>query len=244
MNASPGGRFHRGARDRRHLGGIFASVLIILVGVAMLSDNLGIIHGRDLWDFAPVLLIAIGLIKIFEAKGRPGPSILGFLLAGGGTMWLLENLGLIDFNPRLMFPLIVIGIGVAALLRTLERQRVLAPVPPRVEDDAMPNLVAIFGGTSRTLKTAEFRGGDALAIFGGVELDLRSSKLASAEAVFEANAIFGGIDMKVPDTWIVSVRGMGIFGGYEDKTSPPADPNAPVLVISGNAIFGGVSISN
>ena len=244
MNASPGGEYRRSRRDRRHLGGIFASVLIILVGVAMLSDNLGIVQAHNLWDFAPLLLVAIGVIKVFEASGRPGPTILGLLLAGGGSMWLLENLGIVDFNPRLMFPLIIIGIGVAALMRTLERQRVLTPVPARVEDDAMPKLVAIFGGTVRKVQTPEFRGGDALAVFGGVELDLRGSQIAEKEAILEANALFGGVDMKVPETWAVSVRGMGIFGGYEDKTRPPADPNAPLLIVSGNAIFGGVSVSN
>jgi len=68
--------------------------------------------------------------------------------------------------------------------------------------------------------------------------------MAGREAIFEANAIFGGVEMKVPAEWAVSVRGMGIFGGYEDKTKMPVSPDAPLLVVSGYAIFGGVSVSN
>ena len=61
----------------------------------------------------------------------------------------------------------------------------------------------------------------------------------------EANALFGGIEIRVPETWNVTVRGAGIFGGYEDKTMDSrAAPDAkqPHLIINGFAIFGGVTI--
>jgi hypothetical protein len=58
--------------------------------------------------------------------------------------------------------------------------------------------------------------------------------------------MFGGIDIRVPETWAVTVRGTGVFGGYEDKTIEPrpTDPKPPHLIITGVALFGGVTVKN
>jgi len=45
----------------------------------------------------------------------------------------------------------------------------------------------------------------------------------------------------------VTVRGAGIFGGYEDKTMDAhmaADAKQPHLIVNGFAVFGGVTIQN
>jgi len=88
-----------------------------------------------------------------------------------------------------------------------------------------------------------------LAVFGGIEVDLRRASIspARAEVVIDANATFGGIEIKVPETWLVICRGFGLFGGYEDKTIPPKPQEGaavPRLVITGYAVFGGVSVRN
>jgi hypothetical protein len=67
------------------------------------------------------------------------------------------------------------------------------------------------------------------------------------EVVVEVNAIFGGVDVRVPENWTVIVRGAGIFGGYEDKTMDSrAAPEGkqPHLIVNGFAVFGGVTIQN
>ena len=50
----------------------------------------------------------------------------------------------------------------------------------------------------------------------------------------------------MPKDWRVSVGGLPIFGGYEDKTigngSLPVD--APLLKVNATAIFGGVEVAN
>ena len=66
--------------------------------------------------------------------------------------------------------------------------------------------------------------------------------------MLHANALFGGIELRVPETWYVVTRGQGIFGGYTDSTRyvPPSDPDKPkkTLIVMGTAIFGGVEIRN
>jgi alkanesulfonate monooxygenase SsuD/methylene tetrahydromethanopterin reductase-like flavin-dependent oxidoreductase (luciferase family) len=63
----------------------------------------------------------------------------------------------------------------------------------------------------------------------------------------DANAAFGAIKLRVPETWRVVVHGDAVFGAFEDKTVPPRpgpgiDP--PILIITGNAAFGAVEIEN
>jgi hypothetical protein len=67
------------------------------------------------------------------------------------------------------------------------------------------------------------------------------------QAVLEANAVFGGGEIRVPETWMVSLQGTGLFGAYEDKTRHfQPDPSKPTktLVIKGVAIFGGIEVRN
>jgi predicted membrane protein len=107
--------------------------------------------------------------------------------------------------------------------------------------------MAIFGGTQRKIAAQDFKGGDALAIFGGLELDLRGAKMAGDRAVLDVNATFGGVELRVPESWHVEVKTVAVFGGVDDKTIPPkSDPNtpAPCLVLTGTTVFGGVSVRN
>jgi predicted membrane protein len=88
----------------------------------------------------------------------------------------------------------------------------------------------------------EFAGGEINAVMGAVEIDLRQAAIA-AEAVLHLSVIMGGVEIRVPREWSVSVNGTPVLGGIEDKTSPPMAPGKR-LVIEGSVIMGGVEITN
>ena len=81
-------------------------------------------------------------------------------------------------------------------------------------------------------------------MFGGVTLDLRSARPAPEGAVISATAVFGGVEIIVPQGWRVAVKATPIFGGVDDKTIHEAalDPDAPTLTIDGLVLFGGIEI--
>ena len=86
-----------------------------------------------------------------------------------------------------------------------------------------------------------------VAIFGGGGLDLRNATMSADEAVVNVNAIFGGFEIRVPETWLVDVHVAGIFGGHEDKTHQPDTrlvPNPKRLIVRGSTIFGGLGLKN
>ena len=102
---------------------------------------------------------------------------------------------------------------------------------------------AVFGGLTRRGQWVVPAHYGVKAVFGGAELDLRQARLESLEVTIEVKAVFGGVDIVVPDDVIAIVDGMGIFGGFDDKvsTSQPA-PGSPVVRIAGKAVFGDVSV--
>jgi hypothetical protein len=109
--------------------------------------------------------------------------------------------------------------------------------------DLQPDkMIAIFGGVTRTGRWRFRKKIQALALFGGMDLDLR-------DAIFEAPVVeisgfwcFGGLDMKVPEGIDVQDQTAGIFGGTDVRDIGDPVPGAPTLVIKGVALFGGVSV--
>jgi predicted membrane protein len=110
------------------------------------------------------------------------------------------------------------------------------------------NHVAIFGGFNKRVTAQNFRGGKLIALCGGYQVDLRKADILPGEtAVIEAIALMGGGEIKVPENWLVSMDGVGIFGGYSDESRQlPQDNGVPQkkLIVKGVAILGGVVVKN
>jgi hypothetical protein len=102
-------------------------------------------------------------------------------------------------------------------------------------------LVAIFDGIELESRSKAFRGGSALAWWGGIELDLREAELAP-NALLSVRTLFGGIAIKTPPTWRVESSVKALAGGVDVKTLAEDDADAPVLTVEGMALFGGVAI--
>ena len=67
------------------------------------------------------------------------------------------------------------------------------------------------------------------------------------EAILEVNCVFGGVEIRVPETWHVHSRNLPVFGGYEDKTRHPNNPavgSPKTLIVTGMVVFGGIEIKN
>ena len=103
-------------------------------------------------------------------------------------------------------------------------------------------LVAVFDGVVLRSEARAFRGGSMLAWYGGVEADLREVQLAP-DARLSVTALFGGISLRVPAEWRVESNVRTFAGGVDLSGVEPEDPTAPLLVIEGLALFGGVAVS-
>jgi Domain of unknown function (DUF5668)/Cell wall-active antibiotics response 4TMS YvqF len=259
----------RWARRRRAPGpALVLGILMILLGVLLFLDNVGLFNFRDVWRFWPVALIAVGVAKLSESREGVAGRVWASMLIVAGACFLLSSLHIWYVNWNMMWPLALVGFGIMKLVGALEPRAPeggSASTPDGVISSGGPSPGAAFsggtspentmrewvtfGGIKRKFDTQNFRGGEAVAVFGGIEVDLRRAGIAPGnhEVIIDANATFGGIDIRVPENWRVMTRGVGIFGGYEDKTIPPRPQegvDAPKLIIKGYALFGGITVKN
>jgi predicted membrane protein len=248
-------------QDGRGEGKLVMGLIVVGLGIIFLLQNIGVLQVYNIWEFWPVIVIMLGLARIANSYTLSGRTAGGIMVLVGG-IFLASNLGYIPWDIwRLFWPLLLILWGVAILFRGIERRNSsnpgsrpnweMWPRPFTPSPDAnVSNTIhtwAIFGGSRRRLDTQQFEGGEVLAVFGGVRVDLRNAGSTRDEVYLEANALFGGVDIRVPENWTVTMRGMGIFGGYEDRTRSSENgfqPGKPNLVVTGVATFGGVTVKN
>jgi predicted membrane protein len=248
-------RFSHGGVYAGHGGGHSHAVMgitILLLGILFLLSNLGYFYIGNIWQFWPVILIAWGVSCLFDARSLHG-VFWGVTVAAIGGLFLASNLGYLPWNVwQLFWPVLLISWGIMILLRSFggrghwARPSSLVDGTSTISDNVLKEVV-LFGGIHRKVTTQDFQGGEVSATFGGIEIDLREASTTKDVIDIKADALFGGVELKVPDTWDVTVRGDGMLGGFEDKTHPaPVQEGVkrPRLTVRGGAIFGGVTVRN
>jgi predicted membrane protein len=226
--------------------------IIVLVGVAILLQHLGIISFDLVARFWPLIIVLFGVMNLTTHSGR----FFGLLLILAGTVLQLNRLGITHFSFADLWPLALIAVGLLLMWGSLETRgfmRAKAKVQDfrdQVTGASVPltmlNAVAVFGGCERRVAGQNFQGGRATAVFGGIELDFRDADM-EGEAILEVNCVFGGVEIRVPETWHVHSRNLPVFGGYEDKTRHPNNPavgSPKTLIVTGMVVFGGIEIKN
>ena len=228
----------RPARRKRYaLGPLLPGLVLLSLGLVFLLDNLDLVESWRILLFWPVILLVAGLKHLVDAQDR-GSAISGTLLAGVGTILLLNSLNLIDVDLWDFWPVVLVVIGVRTLTNAMSNPKDLREVAESEEAAS-----AFLGSVERRNRSADFRGGSATAFMGGVTLDLREADIVDGRAVIVVFAMMGGIEIRVPEEWTIEVGATSVFGGVEDKTRGPSVPTKR-LVLKGTVIMGGIEIRN
>jgi len=116
-------------------------------------------------------------------------------------------------------------------------------VPSRGDEESDElALVAVFDGIDLKSRAKAFKGGSMLAWFGGIAVDLRDTELVPG-ALLSVHTLFGGIALKTPPTWRIESNAKALAGGIDVRTPAQDDPEAPVLILEGMALFGGIAVA-
>lgn len=218
-------------------GPLIGGLVCIVVGTFLLLEKLGLLPTGLILHFWPSIFILIGLIKIIVSDGRP----IGAALIAVGVFLQLHEIGLIRVNFWELWPVFIIIAGVAMLWQAMAQKGPLLPCSPQLDG------FYIFGGGERHVNAKDFKNARLFSVFGGYKVDLRHADIEGTQAVIEANAVFGGGEIIVPENWLIVMQGVGVFGAYEDKTRHfQPDPSKPTktLFVRGVAVFGGIEIKN
>lgn len=234
-------------------------VVLLIAGVLFLFDRSSDYDVRFpliSWEF---FLIVAG-IYVGEKNNFMGLSWLVCIAIGG--YFLLD-----DFFPffdlRFYFgPILLIGLGIYFLAgpkafrlgrsrnknrgqydnkgNTIEKG---FASENSLSDDYI-DIVSIFGGVQKLVTTKQFKGGEAVSIFGGSEINLMQADF-EGKVILELTQIFGGCTLIVPPHWELKTELVSIFGGTEDNrpNTIVTDPNK-VVIIKGTSIFGGIEIKS
>ncbi len=215
---------------------LFLGLIIVAIGLSLLFGQLGLegIFGFSfsyllsiLW---PLIVIVVGLTIWFNSKNS-----FGLIVGGIGLFFLLNTIFDIDIWG-LFWPILLISVGLLILFKG----SVKSTADKSSEDYISTNT--IFSGSEKRVLSKSFEGGNLFVLFGGSEIDLRKAKISKEGASIDITTVFGGTTIFVPDDVQVVSEGSALFGGWENKANAPTTQNAPVLRISGSAIFGGVEI--
>ncbi|NLV87923.1 MAG: cell wall-active antibiotics response protein [Tissierellia bacterium] len=227
-------------------GRYFWGIILILIGAGFLLEQFDVISFGEMFKlYWPSILILLGIASLFDRKSSKFGSLI-LIIIGGALQ--VNRLDLFDFNAfRLIWPIILILIGLKVIFSkdSFVEVKFDSDIKKNISNvtlDDYLNESAVFSGIETNNQSQSFKGGRATALFGGIDVDLRSAKLYNNEATIELNAMFGGIDIYVPDDWRVEVKGTPVFGGWSNKTRPNTNPDAPVLNVKCFVLFGGVEI--
>ncbi|MGA4865324.1 DUF1707 SHOCT-like domain-containing protein [Streptomyces lavendulocolor] len=110
------------------------------------------------------------------------------------------------------------------------------------DDPAAPadKLIAVFSATTRKGRRRLGPRTHAFSLFGSVEIDLTEAVFTQRLTVIDAVSVFGSVEVRVPENITLRGGGTGVFGSFEVHTLEAEDPEAPVVVINGYAVFGSV----
>jgi hypothetical protein len=235
-------RYYRCCRNRE-LGAaerMVPAIILIGIGALFLLNNLHIIYAREILRYWPALIIAVGVVKLVDssdARGRTG----GGVLIGVGGILMARSLGYLDVSIGALWPLILIGVG---LMLLFDRTTFNFGEKSRASGSKES---AVFSGGKRKIADQDFTSAQFDAVFGGFEVDMRQAQMAGDEATLDLNAVFGGIEVRIPVSCSVVLKGAGVFGAFDDSTAQPDPrlfPNPKKLIVKGGAVFGGVEIKN
>ncbi len=213
-----------------------AGIVLVILGLVFLAENLDLLHlPFNLISWKTILItIGVVLLALGERNGLV-PLIIG------GSFLVIDDIMYWNFNFRQLWPLFLVIIGVALLLR--QRRAATGNILSTPQFDE----VAIFSGIEKKVTSESFQGGKATAICGGADIDLRQANLSSETNVIDIFAMFGGTSFKVPSDWTINISQLTVlFGGFSDERVvdlTKADPKK-VLNIRGLILFGGGEIKN
>jgi predicted membrane protein len=219
--------------------GILWGIILVVVGLLWALNALNVTEIDLFFDGWWTLFIIVPcVVGLFTERDKTG-NIIGILI---GVFLLLcaQNVWSWSLLWELLVPMILVIVGVKMVIGAIRGNKANEVLKKQKEEGKTPRTAcAVFSGGDMAVDGDVFDGAELTAVFGGVKCDLRKAVI-DHDCAIEVSAVFGGIDILVPDHINVRVNSAGLFGGISNKT--PARKDVPTLYISGICLFGGVDI--
>lgn len=223
----------------KKFGNVLWGVVFIVIGVIIAANALGIaninVFFKGWWTLFIIIPCFIGFIKGPERTG----DFIG-LVIGIALLLCAQNIITFSIIRKLFIPFILIVIGLSFIFKDAIAGKVNEKIK-KLNKSGLKEYSATFGENKIDMSNEVFEGADLTAVFGGVNLNLNNSTIKD-EQLINATAVFGGIEIKVPENVNVKVKSTSIFGGVGNKVNNKKDENIPTIYVNAFCMFGGVDI--
>lgn len=230
----------------KQLRAIIWGIAIVALGVIFGGNALGIfninVFFEGWWTLFIIIPSAVSLITEKEKV-----SSLIFLAAGVILLLAAQNVFSFEVAWKVILAIALVAVGLGIIFKGIFRGKNDKEVEKKVKDledgKTMDSQMAVFSGTDRVYKDEVFSGANLLAVFGGVDLDLRDAKFTK-DTVIKAFCLFGGVDIRVPENVQIKVKSGFIFGGVSDDRKSTSVKGKYTIYIDAAGGFGGVSVDD
>lgn len=224
----------------RKFSNIMWGLVLIALGVIIGLNSLGLtsieLFFDGWWTLFIIIPCFIGLITDKEKTG----SIIGLII---GVLLLLGCQDIISFETfwKLLIPMLLVILGLSMVFKDIFNSKINRKISELNKNSkSEKNISAYFSGQKVAYSKEEFDGINMEAVFGGIKLDLREA-IIKKDVVINGRAIFGGIDILVPENVNVVVSSSSMFGGVDNKRELNQD-NKITIYVNGSSLFGGIDI--
>ena len=225
---------------------IIWGIAIIGLGIIFGGNAIGLFNIDLFFDGWWTLFIIIPSV-VSLATEKEKISSLCFIGVGVVLLLAAQNVFSYEVAWKVILAIFLVMIGITIIVKSLIHSKNDEEVAKKVKDlgdgKTMDSQMAIFSGSDRVYKDEVFAGSNIVAIFGGVNLDLRNAKFEK-DTVIKAFALFGGIDIAVPDDVKVKIKSGFIFGGFSDDRKNATEKGKHTIYIDAAGGFGGVSVDD
>jgi hypothetical protein len=125
----------------------------------------------------------------------------------------------------------------------------LSPAPlygvaPRSQaEQAEKRHLVVMSNVSKRGQWTPARDNKVTCVMGSAKFDLRDANILEGVTHFDLKILMGEVELIVPPGMRVEADGFAIMGEFDDAHSADfADPNAPVIRVTGTVIMGGARI--
>jgi hypothetical protein len=257
-------RMHR--RDRPAPPRFFGFLLLLFGGLIFL-DALNMIDARQaIRTYWPAAFLGWGTFRLVFGGGC-GRFVGGLMAAVSGVFLANAMLGWDIRFWRLIWPVLMMGFGIHIMLHPRRRFRRRFGSPPEVphaspsggatidaeavEDDDEDvetsgrfHASAVTATIQKKIVSQSLHTGLAVAMVGGLELDLRECRMAADEVTIVMRIIAGEVVLRIPRDWSVENYIAATLANVENHTDAPVDAGAKRLRLEGSAVLGNVEIRN
>lgn len=217
---------------------ILWGIVFVILGLIFGLNALGItdinVFFDGWWTLFIIIPSLIGIVK--ERRG-----VGNFIWLAIGIIFLLLAQGILNIRKigKLIFPSILVILGLGMIFKDTVGSKIKERVK-ELNKENKDEYYATFSGQKLNFTGDEFKGASTNAIFGGVDVDLRNANITQ-DQIINATAVFGGIDILVPNNVNVKVVSNSIFGGVDNKIKT-YNENLPTIYIKAFCLFGGVEV--